>query len=53
MAGTLQHDNLIEASMWQENDAGQDFQLMEQHIKQRQHKVTGAAFYPVLSMSCT
>lgn len=53
MAGMLQHDNLIEASVWQENDAGQDLQLMEQHIKQSQHKVTAAAFRPVLSMSCT
>lgn len=42
MAGTLQQDNLVEASMWQENDAGQDFQLMEQH------KVTAAAFPAVL-----
>ena len=38
MAGTLQQDNLVEASVWQENDAGQDFQLMEQH------KVTAHAF---------
>lgn len=40
MAGTLQQDNLVEASMWQENDAGQDLQLM--------YKVTAAAFPAVL-----
>lgn len=35
---------------WDENgqESGQDFQLMEQCMKQRQHKVTAAAFSPVL-----
>lgn len=51
VAGILQEDNLTESSVWQQNDAGQDFQLMEQRIKQRQHKITAAAFCPVLLTS--
>lgn len=49
VAGTLWQGNRTESSGRQENGAGQDFQLMEQCMEQRQYKVTAAAFSPALS----
>lgn len=48
VAGTPWQDSRTETSPRQQNGAGQDFQLMEKCMKQRQHKVAAADFSPAL-----